>query len=313
MRGIRTNQLRRARWGPGALLIALMLLVAACGASAPAAEPRPQQPGADAPPVGLTPDDAQGDQEPDADGRFAGDAIPLDRRIVKNGQVTIEVDDVADNLARLRDLAGEMGGYVGGSQAGTLDERASITLRVPAHRFDELLTRVHELDGRPRQETTREEDVTGAIVDLEARIENLGASEAQYRQLLERAEKIDDILTVQSRLDQVRGQIEQLTAQLKQLSGQADLATLTVTLVPQPRPVETAAAGWDPRATFAEALGSLLAIGQGLITALIWVGVVWLPLLLVLGIVAGIVVRGVLELRRRTALAGTPAGGGDSP
>src|SRR5690606_2317851 len=101
-------------------------------------------------------------------------------------------------------------------------------------------------------------DVTGQIVDLEARIENLRASEASYRELLARAERVEDILAVQARLDQVRGEIERLVAQLEALEGQADLSTLTVTLVPRPEPVETQAATWDPKAQLDQALAALV-------------------------------------------------------
>jgi hypothetical protein len=76
-------------------------------------------------------------------------------------------------------MALEMGGYVGGSQAGTQEQTASVTLRVPADRFDELLTRLQELpDVALMSMSTREEDVTRQIVDLDARIRNLEASEA---------------------------------------------------------------------------------------------------------------------------------------
>ena len=123
-------------------------------------------------------------------------------------------------LAQVRALAAELGGYVGGSQAGTLDQAASVTLRVPAERFDELLTRLQELtDVEVVSMSTREEDVTGQVVDLAARIRNLEASEASYRVLFDRAERIEDILTVQGRLDEVRGQIEQLEAQLHDRRG----------------------------------------------------------------------------------------------
>ena len=55
------------------------------------------------------------------------------------------------------------------------------------------------------------------------------------------------------------------------------------------------------------ALASLVGIGQGLLNALIWFGIVWLPILLVLGILALLALRGVLEVRRRLPLAAEPA------
>ncbi|HEX2221037.1 MAG TPA: DUF4349 domain-containing protein, partial [Candidatus Limnocylindria bacterium] len=70
-----------------------------------------------------------------------------ERRVVKTGEVTLEVGNVAEALGRVRAVAAELGGYVGGSQAGTLEDSASLTVRVPADRFDDALAQLHELDG----------------------------------------------------------------------------------------------------------------------------------------------------------------------
>ena len=226
-------------------------------------------------------------------------AAPVERQIIKTGEITLQVSNVANALGRVRAMALQLGGYVGGSQAGTLEDAATLTLRIPAARFDDALAGLHGLDAKVVAEATRESDVSSQIVDLEARIANLEASEASYRALLERAQKVEDILAVQSRLDQVRGEIEQLKAQHKDISGQADLATLTVTLTPVAAPVQKQAETWDLGAQLSEAVATLVGIGQAVASALIVFVIVWLPVLLVLGIVALILLRGVLEARRR--------------
>jgi hypothetical protein len=226
-------------------------------------------------------------------------AAPIEQRIVKTGEITLEVEQVGEALGRVRALAVELGGYVGGSQAGTLDDRASLTIRIPAAAFDEAIARLHEMDAEVVAEATREQDVTGQVVDLEARIDNLRASETSYRELVARAERVEDILAVQSRLDEVRGQIEQLTAQLEAIEGQASLSTLTITLIPKAAPITQQSETWDPGAQLDRALASLMGIGQGLLDGAIWFAVVWLPILLVLAAIVLVALRGVLEVRRR--------------
>lgn len=288
-------------------LIVVLMLAACAGAASPA-----QRFGGDVAPGAVSRDAAAGSVSGEApapaqkDGASSDPSAPPDaagvdaeRHIIKTGEITVRVPNVANALARVRAVALQLGGYVGGSQAGTLEDSATLTLRIPAARFDDALAGLHGLDGKVVVEATREEDVTSAIVDLEARIENLQASELQYRSLLGRATKIDDILNVQSRLDEVRGQIEQLKGQLKSVGGQADLATLTVTLTPDAQPVQKASAGWDPGATASQALAALVEIGQGLGSIVIWFAIVWLPVLLVLTLIILIALRGLLELRRR--------------
>jgi hypothetical protein len=223
-----------------------------------------------------------------------------DQRIIKTGEISLEVPNVTTALARVRAMALDLGGYVGGSQAGTRDEPATLTLRIPADTFDEALARLHALDGDVVAEGTKEEDVTSTVVDLEARIANLQASETQYRTLLGQAAKIEDILAVQTRLDDVRGQIEQLQAQHKELTGLADLSTLTVTLIPSA--LQQAAGRWDPGKTLADAFAALVDVGQNVGDGVIWFGIVWLPVLIGLAVVVLLVWRfvpGVRTLVRR--------------
>jgi hypothetical protein len=205
------------------------------------------------------------------------------RQIVKTGEVTIEVTSVPTSVGKVRALAVSLGGYVGDSQSGTGTQAATLTLRIPADRFDDALAELHKLPGEVVSEATREEDVTSAIVDLNARLTNLEASEVQYRSLLSRAVKVEDILAIQDHLDSVRGQIEELKAQLKQVSQLAALSTLTVTL--SPGAVQAAADKWDPGKTVTDAFAALVDVAQNVGNGAIWFAIVWLPVLVVLAIV----------------------------
>jgi hypothetical protein len=227
-------------------------------------------------------------------------AALADQRIIKTGEISLEVPNVTTAVAKVRAMALDLGGYVGGSQAGTRDEPATLTLRIPADTFEGALARLHALDGDVLVEATNEQDVTSTVVDLEARIANLQASETQYRTLLGQAAKIEDILAVQTRLDDVRGQIEQLQAQHKELTGLADLSTLTVTLIPSA--LQQAAGRWDPGKTFSDAFAALVDVGQNVGDGVIWFGIVWLPVLIGLAVVVLLVWRlvpGVRSLARR--------------
>lgn len=304
----RTDAVHIRRWAIPLLSLLIALVVAGCGAGSSGGQALPavdgeaegRDEGAGTGVGGA--DDLDGDGDAGGGGPDTGEepnAAPVDQRIVKTGEVTVEVDGVDSALARVRALALELGGYVGDSRAGSVEQSATVTLRIPADRFGDALLALRELDGEIVSETTREEDVTTQIVDLEARIANLEASEASYRVLLERAERIDDVLAVQLRLDEVRGQIEQLTAQLETVTGRADLSTLTVTLIPRPEPIAEQSEAWDLGGEVGRAVASLVGIGQALAVGLVWFVVVWVPILLVLVAIVAVVVRLAPEVRRR--------------
>ena len=307
---------RRADRWPIAVAILLLILMAACSSAQTGAAgvPAASAAGAQDTAGGVGASAGTG-EEPAADedstgggpASGGGNAAPIEQRIIKTGEVSVEVADVPATVGRVRAFALELGGYVGGSQAGSGDQGATLTLRVPAARFDEALERLRDLDGEVIAEATREADVTRQVIDLGARIANLEASEGSYRVLLERAERIEDVLAVQSRLDGVRGEIEQLEAQLQEIEGDADLSTLTVSLIPAAEPVIEQAEAWNVGSEVQGALAALVGIGQGLLNVVIWFGIVWLPVLLVLSILALLALRAVLEVRRRLPLVPEPA------
>ena len=290
-----------------ASLIAILLvsiLMVACEAGSAGAPEGPEL-------VGRVPEGEAADRDESAGGGDAGSdggapepASPIEQRIIKTGEISIEVGDVMDGVRAVRALATEMGGYVGASQASHSGAGATLTLRIPADRFDATIERLEELGEEVLGLTTRDEDVTGAIVDLEARLTNLRASEQTYRNLLSRAERIDDILAVQAQLDEVRGQIEQLEAEAAYLEEQADLSTLTVSL--RPTPVERTTEEWNPGAAVDGAIAALVALGQGILVALIWIGIVVLPILLLIGAITFVALR-IVEIFRRRQPGDRPA------
>lgn len=222
---------------------------------------------------------------PDEAGGVTGEGVDLgqaDRSIIKTGEITVEVDNVAETTGAVRALALELDGYISSSFQGDFEESATLTMRIPADRFDDAIAAIHDLGGDVKAEATREEDVTAAVIDIEARLTNLRAAEVEYRELMDRAERIEDILAIQNQLFQVRGEIEAMQAQLEYYTDQADLATLTVTVIPGA--VEQATTDFDPGAIVQEAVAQLVGFGQWLVGAAIWFVIVGLPALLVLGI-----------------------------
>jgi len=97
-----------------------------------------------------------------------------------------------------------------------------------------------------------------------------------------------DLLEIQARLTDTRGQIERLTAQEQQLQDQAAYATLNVTFGTEAVAVTEAAARWDPAAEVDRASATLLGMGQAVLSFLIVFTIVWLPLIASIAIVVGI-------------------------
>jgi len=209
-------------------------------------------------------------------------ALTEDRRIVKEGSITLEVEDIAETMDEVAEMADDLNGYVVSSykrehERGVLGH---ITIRVPAEEFEEAFVRLRQLAVAVPYETTEARDVTEEYVDLEAQLSNLQATEAQYLVLLEKAETVEEMLKVQKELSSVRGQIEQIEGRMKYLEQTSETSLIEVIL----QETEGLAEPWSASAALQSAVRGLTTFGRGLATALIWAGIfcwAWVPPLVI--------------------------------
>lgn len=236
-------------------------------------------------------------------------AQPEDQ-IIKTGSISIQVASLDTSISRATDQMHGLGGWLAGSDrtVSTAQELASVTYRVPVARFEDALAAMRTLGVKVLGEHTDSTPVGGQIVDLQARIANLKASEKAIQAIMEKAKTIGEVLTVEQRLAEVQGQIEELSGQLGGLTNQAAYSTLTVvfevpippTPSPSPSPTPTAMATatpipWSAGDQAGQAAGTLGEVGKSLATALIWLAILILPIAL-LGVLLVLLLAGAGRL-----------------
>lgn len=157
----------------------------------------------------------------------------LDRKIIQVATISLRTEEVSRNFENVSNIAAAAGGYVSGSSFGNDGDRqrASITIRVPGTAYQDALSKLRKL-GEVAGEESSANDVTEQVTDLESRLRNLKATEAQYLDFMTRARDINEVLTVQDRLNATRSEIEQTQGRLELLANQTDQATITVHLDP---------------------------------------------------------------------------------
>lgn len=243
-----------------------------------------------------------------------GDAAlsPADRKIITTGSMDLEVQDLDAALADLGQLVQRTGGFYAEKSVSRVESwrTATVTIRVPADRFDELHEGAVAL-GEVKRDTQQGEDVTRQWQDLEARLRIRKTEEQSLLALMKRQGRLADLLEVEKRLWEVREQIEVSEGELRYLRDRVTLATLTVTLREQ-IPVSVGPLGaWNLGYHVVNALQTLGRVIRGLVIGLIYAAlpgaVVWVPLLLI--------VRAVRRRRRARAerLAAPPPPAQPSP
>ncbi|HEY2887987.1 MAG TPA: DUF4349 domain-containing protein [Candidatus Limnocylindrales bacterium] len=309
----RSTSRRRVAVSLGAA--AIVLALAACSGSA-ANGGAPVPPGEVFGPGTAGPEpaaSAPSDQSGGGDGSVASSpprdlALTTDPNtyIVRTGSISIEVPKVDPALLQVRTAILALGGYVSDSdQSNDVNSAmASVTYRIPVARWQDALDAITGIAAKVDSAKSNATEVTGQVLDLGARIDNLKTTELALQAIMARATKISDVLAVESQLSDVQGQIEQLSTQQAHLKDSASLATLTVlfALPPTPETIQTSR-GWDPGAQLDEASSALLGIGQALASAGIWLVVVGLPV----GLAILIVLALAFFLARRIRRSGPPA------
>lgn len=154
--------------------------------------------------------------------RDAGKAAPpQERMLIQRGEIRVEVarpDDVArDFLAKVA----AWGGYLH-SQTGN-----ALVVRLPANRFDEAFAAVRAF-GRVLAESRQANDVTEEFVDLGIRLDTARKARDRLLEVLQKAEKVEDILKVEAELRRLTEEIERMEGRRKLLADQVALATLAV-------------------------------------------------------------------------------------
>ncbi|MFE6224595.1 DUF4349 domain-containing protein [Streptomyces sp. NPDC057854] len=247
-----------------------------------------------------------------ADGKANGKpaaARPAAQHLIRTASLSVEVERVAEAADRARAVVAAAGGRVESESTERVDERyahSTLVLRVPQDRYDRVLADLAGT-GRLLSREAKAEDVTDQVVDVESRIATQRASVARVRGLMDRAERLADVVTLEGELSRRQAELEALLARQKSLEDRTSLATITLALSEEERvTVEDERTGDDR-----PAVGDALAGGWNALVAVVaWTLVVLAALApwLVVAVAAYAVWRwGVRPRRRARAAAPEPA------
>ena len=240
----------------------------------------------------------------------------FDRKIIRNANLTIEVTSPADIQRKIVSIAESHQGFVVTSEASqrTGDDKTkpeitvNLVVRVPATQFNPAMEEIRGVAQRMIQEKVTGQDVTEEFMDLEARIKNQKALESQFIEIMKRAGKVDDALSVQRELAEVRTDIEKLEGRRRFLENQASLSTINVTLQPPTPIVNTTGFWYSVRSAFSDGVD----VASGVVLLVIRAVIALVPILVLIVLPLSLIVKfGIRVFGKRFGRA--PATTGASP
>lgn len=260
---------------------------------------------------GYEPADAP-EADPDVTGQQS------DRKLIRTVNMSVETkeyDAVTDTIERrITELGGyieSMESYNGSAYSGYRSNRnSSITARIPAGQLNVFLGEISEISNVVRR-TENVQDVTLEYVDMASHKKTLQAEHDRLLQLMEQAETIEDIITIEQRLSNVQYQIESMEAQLRTFDNKVDYSTvyLDVSEVQELTPVQEETLWERISGGFME---DLKGIGHGGLEILVWLAV-HIPTILLWAIVIALFIlwiRWYMKRSRQKAQKKASAGPG---
>lgn len=209
----------------------------------------------------------------------------IDRMVIKNSNLSLVVKDVSKTGEEIVAYAVKNGGYMVSASYNKPSDSpfGTIEVRIPSDKLDQALKYFRGLSIKVSSETIYGLDITNQYKDIEARLATLKETQTKFKEILDKATQVQDILSVQRELMYIQDQIDALIGEKKALEENVKLTKITVYLS-----TDELALPYTPDKTFRPSLifkqatrsmlGSLQFFGQVLIWIFVY-SIIWVPLL----------------------------------
>ena len=201
-----------------------------------------------------------------------------ERKLIRTGNVTLEVKTVSDAEEKISAWAKSLGGYI--TNANTWENGAGFTVRVPASRFDDAMAQTGEF-GRVTNRSVSSQDVSDNYYDLQSRLQTKYILRDKLTGYLNQAKDIKDLLEIERQLNSVLEDIDSTEGRFKRLSGQIDFSTIYINMQFERGKDEGGIILPDVKNSWNEFVSTVIAFFWGLLKILFYIVIFGIPLIAV--------------------------------
>lgn len=159
--------------------------------------------------------------------------VATSRKLIRTIDMNVETTEFDSLLNIIQTTVSELDGYIeqsnvsGNSISSGRENRryASLTVRIPSKQLDHFVAQVNE-QGNVTNRSENVQDVTLKYSDVESRKKSLAIEQERLWSLLEKADSVDSIIALESRLSEIRYQLESFESQLRTYDNQVDYSTV---------------------------------------------------------------------------------------
>ena len=202
----------------------------------------------------------------------------FERKLIRTGNVSIEVQSVSDAEEKIAQWAKSLGGYV--TNANTWEMGAGFTVRVPSDRFDEAMADAGNF-GRITNRSVNSQDVSDNYYDIKSRLETKYILRDKLTNYLSQAKDIKDLLEIERQLNSVIEVIESTESRFKRLSNQIDYSTIYIDMHFEHGKNESGIILPDVKESWNTFISNIIAFFWGLLRILFYIVIFGIPVVAV--------------------------------
>ena len=149
---------------------------------------------------------------------------------IQQGEITFATENIGKSSAWIKKQTEHLKGYISNENLQVHTEKIEneITIRIPAASLQILIDSITSQAGKLDNKQISVEDVTAEYIDLEVRINNKRALENRYKQLLQKANKVADMIAIEEQIGNLREEIEAAEGRWRLMKNQVALSTLRI-------------------------------------------------------------------------------------
>jgi hypothetical protein len=164
-------------------------------------------------------------------GTLPGQNPDWDKKIIKTASLKLEVKDFNKYNEAIHSTAKRYGAYIAGEEQNLSDEKkeTTISIKVPVEQFDAMINQLPSDSDKIIEKKITTEDVTGEVVDTKSRLQAKEQMRLKYLEFLKQSKNMEDVLKVQSEINNIQEEMESASGRINYLSHQSAYSTINLT------------------------------------------------------------------------------------
>lgn len=163
---------------------------------------------------------------------IAYDVTHIPKKIITNAYLTMELSNYKKDKLAILNMVDQSGGFISSEKETNNEYRIEnvLSIKIPAEKFTSTNNSIEDLAKKIDLKEVIVDDITGQYVDQSSRLKTKKEVLLRYKEILKKANSVEEILDVEEHLRYLEEEIESTESQLKQMDHDVAYSTLTLTI-----------------------------------------------------------------------------------